>query len=337
MFSSILYGGAEALVVIVPILLSVAFITIVERKVLAAIQRRVGPNTVGYYGILQPFADALKLIAKETVRPSQASIGLFYLAPCISLVFSLLGYCIVPFGPGIAVTDYELGVLYTLALSSVGIYGVLLAGWSANSVYAFLGSLRSTAQIISYELVLSSAVLTVLIVSGSFNYTIIVENQEAVWYIIPLFPLFIIWLISILAETNRTPFDLVEAESELVSGFFTEHSAIVFVLFFLAEYASIVLMSTLTALLFLGGYNFPIIIVNNTLINLSAIILALKTCFGAFFFVLARATLPRVRFNDLIVLGWTKILPLAIALVLIVPSILIAFDIAPTIPLLFIE
>lgn len=253
----VLFSLAEVLSVLVPVLLSVAFMTIVERKVLAAMQRRVGPNVVGYYGVLQPFADALKLVMKETVVPAQASTALFYLAPCVSLVFSLLGWGVIPFGPGLALADYELGVLYTLALSSIGIYGVLFAGWSANSKYAFLGSLRSTAQMVSYELVLSSAVITVLVLAGSFSYTAIVEAQGAVWYVVPLLPLFVVWWVSVLAETNRTPFDLPEAESELVAGFFTEHSAMVFVLFFLAEYASIVLMSALTALLFLGGYAVP--------------------------------------------------------------------------------
>ena len=323
------YGIIETLVILLPVLLSVAFITIIERKILASVQRRVGPNSVGYYGVLQPFADALKLITKETVQPAQSSIGLFYLAPCISLIFSLLNWGVIPFGPGFTICDYEISVLYTLALSSVGIYGVLLAGWSANSSFAFIGSLRSTAQIVSYELIIGSVVLTVIVISGSFNYTEIVESQENIWFVIPLVPLFIIWLISILAETNRTPFDLVEAESELVSGFFTEHSATVFVLFFLAEYSSIVIMSTLTSLLFLGGYNIPEIFVNNSIFSFTSVVLAIKTCFIAFFFVWIRATLPRVKFNTLITFCWTQILPLAIALVLLVPSILVAFDITP--------
>src|SRR5215469_5346530 len=198
----------DVLCVILPILLSVAFMTIIERKQLAAHQRRVGPNTVGYYGVLQPFADALKLIVKETVIPSQSNKVIFYLAPVSTLVFSLLGWGIIPFGQGLAISDYSLGILYTLALSSLGVYGVLLAGWSANSKYAFLGSLRSTAAMISYELILSSAILIIILLTGSLSFTNIIESQEAVWFIIPLLPVFIFYFISILAETSRTPFDL---------------------------------------------------------------------------------------------------------------------------------
>ena len=201
----------EVLFVLLPMLLSVAFMTIIERKVLAATQRRVGPDTVGIYGVLQPFADALKLILKETVVPSQSNKVLFYLAPVITLVFSLLGWAIIPFGQGLSISDWSMGVLYTLALSSLGIYGVLFAGWSANSKYAFLGSLRSTAAMISYELILSSAILLVIILSGTLNFTAIIEHQQAIWYIIPLLPVFIFYFIAVLAETSRTPFDLQEA------------------------------------------------------------------------------------------------------------------------------
>ena len=222
--SSLLFNLIDVLCVILPILLAVAFMTIIERKQLAAHQRRVGPNTVGYYGILQPFSDALKLILKETIIPSHSNKVLFYLAPISTLVFSLLGWAIIPFGKGLAISDYSLGILYTLALSSLGVYGILFAGWSANSKYAFLGSLRSTAAMISYELILSSAILIIIFLTGSFNFTNIIEIQQAIWFIIPLFPVFIFYFISILAETSRTPFDLQEAESELVAGFFTEHS-----------------------------------------------------------------------------------------------------------------
>lgn len=324
-----LYNLLEVLIVLLPILLSVAFMTIIERKVLAAMQRRVGPNKVGVYGVLQPFADALKLVVKETVVPAQATVSLFYLAPVITLVFSLLGWGVIPFGAGLAISDFPLGILYTLAISSIGIYGVLFAGWSANSKYAFLGSLRSTAQMISYELVLSSAILTVILLTGSFNITTIIENQEAIWYVVPLLPVFIVFFISALAETNRTPFDLPEAESELVAGFFTEHSGMIFVFFFLGEYCSIVLMSTLTAILFFGGYNMPELFINDTFINLQSIVLGLKTCLFCFLFVWFRATLPRMRYDGLMVFCWTGMLPVAIALVVLVPSILVAFDIIP--------
>lgn len=326
---AILFNLLEVLIVLVPILLAVAFMTIIERKVMGSMQRRIGPNKVGIYGLLQPFADALKLVVKETVVPAHATKSLFFLAPVITLTFSLLGWAVIPFGAGLAVTDFSLGILYTLAISSLGIYGVLFRGWSANSKYAFLGSLRSTAQMISYELVLSAAILTVLLLRGTFNITGIIEAQQGIWYVVPLFPVFIIFLIAMLAETNRTPFDLPEAESELVAGFMTEHSGMVFVFFFLGEYASIVLMSTLAAILFLGGYNMPEIIENDSFFNVQAIILGLKACLFMFFFVWTRATMPRLRYDGLMVFCWTGMLPLAIAFIVLVPSILIAFDIMP--------
>jgi NADH-ubiquinone oxidoreductase chain 1 len=326
---NILINLIDVLIVILPVLLSVAFMTIVERKQLAAHQRRVGPTVVGYYGIAQPFADALKLILKETVIPSQSNKVLFYLAPVSSFIFSYLGWGVIPFGQGLTLFDFSLGIFYTLALSSLGVYGILFAGWSANSKYAFLGSLRSTAAMISYELILSSAILIIILLAGSFNYSTIIEVQQSIWFIVPLLPVFIFYFISILAETSRTPFDLQEAESELVAGFFTEHSSVPFVFFFLAEYSSIVLFSCLTAILFLGGYNFPEIIVNNSIINLQSIILGLKTCIFCFLFVLFRATLPRLRYDQLISLCWINLLPIAVAFIILVPSILVAFDIAP--------
>jgi len=326
---SFLYSLIEVLVVLVPILLSVAFMTIIERKVLASMQRRVGPNVVGYYGLMQPFSDALKLVVKETVVPQHATRSLFFLAPVITLIFSLLGWAVIPFGSGLALTDFSLGILYSLAISSIGVYGVLFAGWSANSKYAFLGSLRSTAQMISYELIFSSAILTVIFLTGSFHYTTIIEDQQSIWFFIPLLPLFIIFFISVLAETNRTPFDLPEAESELVAGFFTEHSAMPFVFFFLGEYCSIVLMSAFSAILFLGGYLIPEFIVNYTFINIQAIVLALKTCIFCFMFVWFRATLPRLRYDQLMQFCWTGMLPVIIGLIILIPSLLMAFDVAP--------
>ena len=245
----------EILIVILPILLTVAFITIAERKTMASMQRRLGPNIVGYYGLLQPFADALKLLIKEYIAPTQANIILFFLGPFIILIFALYGYAMVPFGPGIAINDFNLGLLYMLAVSSLATYGILLAGWSANSKYAFLGSLRSTAQLISYELILSSALLLIVLATGSLNLSVIIEMQKTVWFIIPFLPLFAIFFIASVAETNRAPFDLAEAESELVSGFMTEHAAGIFVFFFLAEYASIILMCILISIVLLGGYD----------------------------------------------------------------------------------
>ena len=255
LFLPVLISVLESLIVTVPVLLVVAFITVAERKTMASMQRRLGPNIVGYYGLLQAFADALKLLLKEYVSPTQANIILFFIGPIITLIFSLLAYAVIPFGPGLTLFDFNLGILFMLAMSSLATYGILLAGWSANSKYAFLGSLRSTAQLISYELVLSSAIFLVVLLTSSFNLTANIEVQKSVWLLAPLFPVFMIFFISGIAETNRAPFDLAEAESELVSGFMTEHSAVVFVFFFLAEYANIVLICLFISILFLGGYN----------------------------------------------------------------------------------
>lgn len=249
----------EVLIVTVPTLLIVAFVTIAERKTMASMQRRLGPNIVGYYGLLQAFADALKLLLKEYISPTQANLTLFFIGPIITLIFSLLGYLAIPYGPGLSLNDLNLGILYMLAVSSLSTYGILLAGWSANSKYAFLGSLRSTAQLISYELILSSAILLVIMLTGSLNLAVNIEAQRVIWFIFPLFPIFIIFFIGSVAETNRAPFDLAEAESELVSGFMTEHAAVIFVFFFLAEYASIILICILTSVLFLGGYLFDFV------------------------------------------------------------------------------
>jgi NADH-ubiquinone oxidoreductase chain 1 len=246
----------EVIALVVPVLLIVAFTTISERKTMASMQRRLGPNAVGWYGLLQAFADALKLLLKEYISPAQATTILFFLGPIITLVFSLNGYAVIPLGSDTSMLDYNLGILYLLAMSSLSTYGILLAGWSANSKYAFLGSLRSTAQLISYELILSSVILVVVLLCGSLKLSVIIESQKPIWFIIPLFPVFCVFFIAAVAETNRAPFDLAEAESELVSGFMTEHSSVIFVFFFLAEYASIVLICILTTILFLGGYIF---------------------------------------------------------------------------------
>ena len=344
----------EVLLVTVPVLLTVAYVTVAERKTMASMQRRLGPNIVGYYGLLQAFADALKLLLKEYVSPTQANLALFFLGPIITLVFSLLGYLVIPYGPGLALSDFNLGILYMLAVSSLATYGILLAGWSANSKYAFLGSLRSTAQLISYELILSSAILLVVMLTGSLNLTVTIEAQRAIWFIIPLFPVFIIFFIGSIAETNRAPFDLAEAESELVSGFMTEHAAVIFVFFFLAEYASIVLICILTSILFLGGYlydyfplfslmqyiNFEYYISNldheslfsDPLIEglLYGLSLGVKSCIMIFIFIWARASFPRIRFDQLMSFCWTILLPVVIAFIILVPCILYSFEIIPS-------
>ena len=345
----------EVLLVIVPVLLTVAYVTVAERKTMASMQRRLGPNIVGYYGLLQAFADALKLLLKEYVSPTQANLILFFLGPVITLIFSLLGYAVIPFGPGLAISDYNLGILYMLAVSSLATYGILLAGWSANSKYAFLGSLRSTAQLISYELILSSAILLVIMLTGSLNLTVNIEAQRAIWFVIPLFPIFIIFFIGSVAETNRAPFDLAEAESELVSGFMTEHAAVIFVFFFLAEYASIVLICILTTILFLGGYLYnylPFFFISlieyinfdlNYLINKEVLFsdpmiegfiygfnLGLKSCIMIFVFIWVRASFPRIRFDQLMSFCWIVLLPIVIAFIILVPCILYSFEIIPS-------
>jgi len=350
----------EVILVVVPALLTVAFVTIAERKTMASMQRRLGPNIVGYYGLLQAFADALKLLLKEYVGPTQANLILFFLGPIITLIFSLLGYAVIPYGPGLTIADLNLGILYMLVVSSLSTYGILLAGWSANSKYAFLGSLRSTAQLISYELILSSAILIVILLTGNLNLTINVEAQKVVFFVIPLLPIFIVFFIGCIAETNRAPFDLAEAESELVSGFMTEHSAVIFVFFFLAEYASIVLICIFTSILFLGGYLkifsldflingfffFDMINVDyfkniytetnitfiNTLLDglISSLMLGIKSCLLIFVFIWARASLPRIRFDQLMSYCWTVLLPIVIAFIILVPCIVYSLSLIPT-------
>ncbi len=343
----------EVLIVTVPVLLTVAFVTVAERKTMASMQRRLGPNIVGYYGLLQAFADALKLLLKEYVSPTQANLVLFFLGPIITLIFSLLGFSVIPYGPGLAISDFDLGILYMLAVSSLSTYGILLAGWSANSKYAFLGSLRSTAQLISYELILSSAILLVVLLSGSLSLTVNTEAQKAIWYVVPLLPIFIIFFIGSIAETNRAPFDLAEAESELVSGFMTEHAAVIFVFFFLAEYASIVLICILTSILFFGGYllnptyilylireiDFYLYIsiiysddetfLSHPLIEglIYGLTLGFKTCIMIFVFIWARASFPRIRYDQLMSFCWTILLPLVIAFIIALPCILYSFEI----------
>jgi len=318
----------EVIIVVVPALLVVAFTTVAERKTMASMQRRLGPNIVGYYGLLQAFADALKLLLKEYVAPTQANLVLFFLGPVITLIFSLLGYAVIPYGPGLTIGDLDLGILYMLAVSSLSTYGILLAGWSANSKYAFLGSLRSTAQLISYELILSSAILLVVLLTSSLNLTVNVESQKIIYYLFPLCPISIIFFIGAIAETNRAPFDLAEAESELVSGFMTEHSSVIFVFFFLAEYASIVLICIFTSTLFLGGYLVPFNIEYTILQGLvDSLSLGFKASALIFTFIWVRASFPRIRFDQLMSYCWTVLLPIIIALIIIIPCIVYGISI----------
>jgi len=242
---------------IIPLLVAVAFFTLIERQILAAIQRRQGPNIVGFYGLLQPLADGLKLLLKETVLPKSSNMIIFVLAPVFTFALALAGWAVIPFGDGLVLADLNIGLLYVFAISSLGVHSVIMAGWSSNSKYAFLGALRSAAQMISYEISMGTTIITVILLAGSLNFTDIVYSQYNTWYAISLFPMFIIFFICTLAETNRHPFDLPEAEAELVSGYNVEYSAMGFALFFLAEYSNIILMCTLTTILFLGGW-FPL-------------------------------------------------------------------------------
>lgn len=332
----ILSSILEVIFVLLPMLLTVAYVTVAERKTMASMQRRLGPNAVGFYGSLQAFADALKLLLKEYVAPSQSNIILFFVGPVVTLIFSLLGFAVIPYGPGLTIADLDLGILYSLAVSSLATYGILLAGWSANSKYAFLGSLRSTAQLISYELILSSAIIIVVLLTGSLNLTINVEAQKSVFFIIPILPVFIIFFIGSIAETNRAPFDLAEAESELVSGFMTEHSAVIFVFFFLAEYASIVLICILSSLLFLGGYleflSFGSLLSNNIFVLglVYSLNLGFKTCIMVFTFIWARASLPRARYDQLMLFCWVILLPVVIALIIVITCVIYSLYIFPS-------
>src|SRR3712207_544289 len=245
---------AQTLALLVPVLLAVAYLTLAERKVLAAMQLRRGPNVVGPFGLFQPFADAIKAVMKETIVPSGANRLLFMFAPMLTFMLAMLAWAVIPVNEGWAIADINVGILYLFAISSLGVYGIIIAGWASNSKYAFLGALRSAAQMVSYEVSMGFVIVTVLMCVGSLNLTAIVKAQETVWFFIPLFPMFIIFFISTLAETNRAPFDLPEGESELVAGFFVEYSSMTFALFFLGEYANMILMSALTTILFLGGW-----------------------------------------------------------------------------------
>ena len=319
---------AQILAVVVPVLVSVAFLVYAERKVLALIQLRRGPNLVGPFGLLQSFADALKLLTKENILPSGSNKIVFIIAPIITMVLSLAGWAVIPFAPGWVISDINVGVLYLFAVSSLGVYGVIMAGWASNSQYPFLGAMRSAAQMVSYEVSIGFVIITVLLCVGSLNLSKIVEAQKTVWFVIPLLPMFIIFFISALAETNRLPFDLPEDEATLVAGFYTEYSSASFALFFLAEYASMILMSSMTVILFLGGWLPPFDIFPLNVLP-GVFWFTIKIIFILFLFIWVRGTFPRYRYDQLMRLGWKVFLPLSLLGVVVTSGFLVIFDIVP--------
>jgi len=324
----VLINILKILSIVVPLLISVAYFTLAERKIIGSIQRRRGPNVIGYLGLLQPLADGLKLFAKETIFPSAANIGIFLLAPLLTFILSLMGWAVIPFGEGLVLSNINVGILYLFAISSLSVYGILLSGWSSNSKYAFLGSLRSVAQMISYEVSMGFIVISVVLCSGSFNLSEIVFAQEKIWFIIPLFPMFLMFFVSALAETNRHPFDLPEAEAELVSGYNVEYSAMGFALFFLGEYANMLLMSGMTSILFLGGW-LPLFNIFPFLFLPAPLWFGLKICIFVVMFCWIRAALPRYRYDQLMSLGWRTFLPISLGWLLFTSSVLLSFNWLP--------
>ena len=318
----------KILFIIIPLLIAVAFFTVAERKIMGIIQRRRGPNVIGYLGLLQALADGLKLFVKETTLPSNSNIIIFLIAPVLCFLLSLIGWAVIPFSNQLVVADINLGILYLFAVSALNVYSILLAGWSSNSKYAYLGALRSTAQMISYEISLGFIVLNIIICTGSFNLSKIVETQQGIWFIVPLLPMFIVFYIAMLAETNRHPFDLPEAEAELVSGYNVEYSAMTFALFFLGEYANMLLMSSIAAVLFLGGW-LPFINIFPFNLLPGGFWFSLKILIGATFFIVTRATLPRYRYDQLMQIGWKCFLPLSLGYLIFSTGILISFNWLP--------
>ena len=319
---------AQVLAIIVPLLLSVAYLTYAERKVIGAMQLRKGPNVVGPFGLLQPIADAVKLLFKETILPAGANRVVFIMAPMLTFILALVAWAVIPVDYGVVLADINVGILYLFAISSLGVYGVIMAGWASNSKYPFLGALRSAAQMVSYEVSMGFVIITVLICVGSLNLTDIVMAQQTVWFCLPLLPMFVIFFVSILAETNRSPFDLPEGESELVAGFFVEYSSFPFALFFLGEYANMILMSAMTAILFLGGWLPPLDVAPFNWIP-GPIWFAAKIALVLFCFLWVRATFPRYRYDQLMRLGWKVFLPFSLLWVVVTAGAVIAFGWLP--------
>lgn len=322
----IIIAFIKVVIIIVPLLISVAYFTLAERKILGAIQRRRGPNVIGTYGLLQCLSDGLKLFAKETVIPSNANKFIFVISPLITFIISLMGWAIIPYDKYAVLSEINVGILYLFAISSLGVYGIIMSGWSSNSKYAFLGALRSAAQMVSYEVSIGFILITIVVCCGSFNLQTIIESQKNVWFVIPFFPLFLMFFISGLAETNRHPFDLPEAESELVSGYNVEYSAMGFALFSLGEYGNILLMSSINVILFFGGWLPPLQILD---FIPGSFWFGLKICFFVVLFIWIRAALPRYRYDQLMNLGWKGFLPLSLTYLMLTFCILISFNMLP--------
>jgi NADH-quinone oxidoreductase subunit H len=321
---------ANILLITLPLLLCVAYLTYAERRVIGLMQMRRGPNVVGPFGLLQPIADAVKLLFKEVIVPTRASKIVFIISPMITFVLSLIGWAVVPFGPGLVLADINVGVLYVLAISSLGVYGIIMAGWASNSKYAFLGAIRSSAQMISYEVSMGLVIVTVLLVTGTLNLSEIVEYQRRMpfWIQLLMAPMAIVFFISVLAETNRLPFDLPEAEAELVAGYNVEYSSMAFALFFLGEYANMILVSAITVTFFMGGYLPPFNIEFLEVVP-GLIWFIIKVTFLLFVFLWMRATLPRYRYDQLMRIGWKFFLPLTLFWVVLVASLLTLTDNLP--------
>lgn len=319
--------GQIALMVAV-LLGAVAYLTYFERKVLGAMQRRQGPMTVGPLGLLQPLADGIKLLSKETIIPTAANVPVFFLAPVLTFTLALVAWSVIPVGAQMVIANINVGVLFLFAISSMGVYGVIMAGWASNSRYAFLGGLRSASQMVSYEVSMGLVIVCVLLCVGSLNLSEIVLAPRPLWVQLLLLPMFIVFLVSILAETNRAPFDLPEGESELSGGFMVEYSSMSFALFFLGEYANMILMSAIATILFLGGWLPPFGIAALDFVP-GLVWFALKICAILFFFLWARATFPRYRYDQLMRLGWKIFLPLTLIWVVLTAGLLLSFDALP--------
>lgn len=309
------------LAIVLPVLISVAYLTLAERKIMGGMQQRMGPNVVGFFGLLQPLADGLKLLLKESVIPTNSNTFSFIFAPILTFFLSLLGWSIIPFSTAGFFANIDISLMFVFAVSSLAVYGIILSGWASNSRYAFFGALRSAAQMVSYEVSIGLILVSILVCVGSLNFIDIILYQNFIFFVIPFFPLFLMWLVSILAETNRAPFDLPEAESELVSGFNVEYASMGFALFFLAEYGSIILMSVFTVIMFVGGW-----LSSPLLFFIDPFILGFKTSFILFFFIWVRASFPRYRIDQLMRLCWKIFLPLSLAFVLFILGLLFSFN-----------